>query len=247
MLTAAAGLLAFPAFAGDGVPRDQMAGYPPTVQGYVGLYGGAVITSTVFAPTLAFDANAAVPLGALRLQVETRGLAIFAGPTAFLGGVFVHTYFRNDRVALGPFGGYERVGDADGAHIGAEMLFFLTRATVYHQIAFVYVTDGVTSQSGWYARGAIRVFPADNVRLEGGVRFLSLDAGAARVITGIAEAEYQIPAHPLSLLATARVLNVIGAGPGNTAFTALAGFRINLGGGRLIDQAAPMNTLPILY
>jgi hypothetical protein len=248
-LAAAAGLLAFPAFAGDGVPPDEMAGYPPTVQGYIGLYGGAVITSSVFAPALAFDAAAAVPLGALNLQVEARGLAIFATTTNVLGGALVHAYYRNDRIAFGPFGGYEVAASGTSltniAHIGFEMLFFLTRATFYHQIAFLYLADGVGSSTGWYARGAIRLFPADNIRLEGGVRFMSLDTQG--VLTGIAEAEYQIPARPLSLLTIARVLHVIGGGAGSTAFTALAGFRINLGGGQLIDQGAPMNTLPILY
>lgn len=246
MLAAAAALFAFPALAGDGVPRDEMAGYPPTVHGYIGLYGGLVVSSTLFAPAVAFDATAAMPLGALGVQIETRGLAIFAAPTAFIGGVLVHVYYRNDRLAIGPFGGYEHVGDGDVAHVGMEMLFFLAKATFYHQIAFFNQNDGMgTNTPGWYARGAIRVFPADNVRLEGGVRYLSL-SGVQQILTGVAEAEYQVPAHPLSLLATARVTHVIAGGPGTTFFTALAGFRINLGGGRLIDQGAPMNTPPLV-
>jgi hypothetical protein len=255
---AAASLFAVPAYAADVMlpaapvpaPPPPTAA-PPTVAGYVGVYGGGVWSGGTFFPAVAFDLAVAKPLDRMDVQFEVRDLTIFdAGDIVNLAAAIIHAYRRNAGAAVGAFGGYEAVFTAGSLanvfHLGAEAAMFRGRATLYAQLAAVLLTGGGTTAWGAYVRGLTRFFPSDNVRLEAGVRYLYLaGGGVTSVVTPELEAEFQLPGRSLSFLTTARATFVVGAGA--AAYTALAGIRFNFGGGDLIDQGAPMDTMPLLF
>ena len=68
--------------------------------------------------------------------------------------------------------------------------------------------------------------------------------GGGSIITPEIEGEFQLPGRPLSFVGTFRG-TFLGGGAG--VYTALAGIRFNFGGGDLIDQVAPMDTLPVEF
>jgi hypothetical protein len=216
--------------------------YTPVVAGYLGLSGGGIFTSGTGLGIANLDGALTLPMGGLNIELETRGYVIFASPDPFLlGAGIIHTYWRSPNIAIGPFGGpeYLAVGTAAiGWHLGAEAQFYLNAVTFYLQSAIV---TSAGSPAAWYARAALRVFPAENVRLEAGLRYLN--SGGTAIWTALGEVEYQLHNSPLSALTTVRYT---GQG-GTSAIAALFGFRFNTGGGRLSDQVAPMNTLPLVY
>jgi hypothetical protein len=181
-------------------------------------------------------------------QIELRDQTYFTGgAAASFAAAIVHAYRRNSNAAFGAFGGYEALFSGGGIaanvfHIGAEALMFRARTTLYAQVAGVFL-----STAGWggYIRGVARFFPRDNVRLEGGVRYLYL-AGGGNIITPEIEGEFQLPGRALSFVATGRYTFVISGG-GGSVITALGGIRFHFGGGDLIDQGAPMDTNPLLF
>jgi hypothetical protein len=232
----AATVLAAPAAADEGY------NFAPGAGGYMGLYGGGIFSGGAAYGVANLDGALTLPMGGLNVQLESRGFIIFATPDPYLlAAGMVHTYWRSPNVAVGPFGGIEylSVGTAAvGWHLGAEAQFYLNAMTFYLQSALV-AAEGMTA--AWYIRTALRFFPAENVRLEAGFRYLS--SSGSTIWTALAEVEYQLRNNPLSALATVRYTNLAGS----SAVAALLGFRFNTGGGRLIDQTAPMNTLPLIY
>jgi hypothetical protein len=248
----AASVIAVPAWAADIVlpPAAPIApppptAAPPTVAGYVGVYGGVLTDFGTVIATVAADAAIAISRQRMDIQLELRDLTLFTGGAAgSLAAAMVHAYRRNSNAAFGAFGGYEAVfgGGVSGIfHAGAEALMFRARTTLYAQLAAVF------SGSGWaaYARTVARFFPRDNMRLEGGVRVLFEPGVGGVFITPEFEGEFQLPGRPLSFVTTVRGTFV--SGGGGFLITGLAGIRFNFGGGDLIDQVAPMDTVPLLY
>jgi hypothetical protein len=254
----AASVIAVPAYAADIVlpPAAPIAPPPPaaatsTVAGYVGVYGGVLTNFSAAVAAVAADAAIAMSRQRMDIQIELRDLTIFSsGTTISLAAALVHAYRRNSNAAVGAFGGYEAVFGGGGIgtnvfHLGAEAAMFRAQTTLYAQLAAVVATGGGTTTWGAYVRGVVRFFPRDNVRFEGGVRYLYLASGGAQVITPEIEAEFQLPGRPLSFVGTFRGTFAVGGGA--ALYTALAGIRFNIGGGDLIDQGAPMDTLPLIY
>jgi hypothetical protein len=254
----AACAIAAPANAADVMlPPPPAAGIPapapsaaPTVAGYVGAYGGVLFSTTGggVAWAVALDAAVARSMQRMDFQLELRDLTVFAGGSESLAAAIVHAYRRNASSAVGMFGGYEANFGGGSVlnilHLGAEAAMFRSRATLYAQAGAVYLFAGGGSGWGAYLRGVTRFFPRDNVRLEGGVRYLYIvTGGAGSIITPELEAEFQLPGRPLSFVATMRAMIPVGAG--GALFTTLGGIRFHFGGGALIDQATPMDTMPL--
>jgi hypothetical protein len=253
----AASVIAVPAYAADVMvpPPPPVAGIPapapaaaPTVAGYVGLYGGVVTDFTNVVAAVAADAAIAISRDRMDIQLELRDQTFFSGgTTTSIAAAMIHAYRRNASTAFGLFGGYEALisgGAASILHLGAEAVMFRSRTTFYAQAAAIYVPSG----PAWagYARGVVRFFPRDNVRLEGGVRYLFVPGGGGSLITPEIEGEFQLPGRPLSFVSTVRAVIPVGGG-GVALLTGLAGLRFNFGGGDLIDQVAPMDTVPFIY
>ena len=238
---AAASLFAVPAHAADVMlpavapvpaPPPPTAA-PPTVAGYVGIYGGVLTDFSAAIAAVAADAAIAISRERMDIQLELRDVTYFTGGlTQSLAAAIVHAYRRNSSAAVGAFGGYEAViagGLTNVLQLGAEAAMFRGRATLYAQLAAVYLFAGGTNAWGAYVRGVTRFFPSDNVRLEAGVRYLYLNSGGpASVITPEIEGEFQLPGRPLSFVATFRGTFVVGSGTG--LYTALAGIRFHFGG-----------------
>jgi hypothetical protein len=220
--------------------------------GYLGVSAGGVIVGPPSPAAYAaaqLNGAATLPLGALNLEIEARGLLIFADPDpAMINAALLHAFWRNPSVAIGILGGPEPVaaGGDPGIvwHLGGEMQVYLNAVTLYLQAAKVIVASGGMTDTGWYARWAARFFPSSNVRLEAGVRVLGLDTQTIWTMYG--EGEYQLPNSPLSVLATVRRLALPSGMGTTTATTAMVGFRFNFGG-TLADQVAPMDTLPLIF
>jgi hypothetical protein len=254
----AASAIAVPAYAADVMlpPAAPFAPPPPaaaapTVAGYVGVYGGVVTDFSAAIAAAAADAAIAMSRQRMDIELELRYQGVFTGGGAIhLAAAMVHAYRRNADRAVGAFGGYEAVVQttlANVFHLGAEAAMFRSRATIYAQLAGVFLTGGGTTGWGAYARGVARFFPRDNVKLEGGVRYLYLNTGGAgSVITPEMEGEFQLPGRSISFVGTFRGTFILGVG-GTSVYTALAGIRFNFGGGDLIDQGAPMDTNPLVY
>ncbi len=211
------------------------------------LIAAALASGLFAAPAVADAAGANLALGVFNLQFESRGMAVLSSGNMLLEGGFIHAYFRNARTAAGPFAGYEGVGDGGGGltntfQIGLEAQFFVNALTVYLQAAYLNVRDGMISASGWFARGSLRAFPKDNVRLEAGARFLAYQSVA--IWTVMLEGEYQFPGRAISTMATLR--STIDPGGGQVFFTTLFGVRLHFGRGTLADQTAPMNVWPLV-
>lgn len=248
----AASVVAIPAHAADVVAPSIPAIPPPTaapstVAGYVGVYGGVILVpGNVIVPVATVDAALVKPLQRMDLEVELRALGIFQPQSPFvLGAVILHAYHRNATAAYGALVGVEPIiqsGTGFAFHVGAEAAMFRGRTTLLGQVAGLYLF-GPSSSWGAYVRGVARFFPRDNVRLELGARYMYL-ASLGSIISGEIEGEFQLAGRPLSLLANTRVMYIPGDGVG---ITIQGGIRFNFGGGDLVDQQVPFDTMPLLY
>jgi hypothetical protein len=213
-----------------------------SVGGYAGIYAGALLAGGSGVPAAAVDAAVNVRFGNLNIELETRGFGLFAPPSPIIQAAsLVHAYYRNTGFALGAFAGYERGGATNTLYAGAEAQAYLNQVTLYAQAAYVTLSAGGPSTPGWLARTGLRFFPIDRLAFDASVRYQN--AGGAVLWTVVHSAEFQLPSQAVSLLVHLRE-TLIPSGP-SFSLTALFGFRIRFGG-TLQDQAAPMDTLPLL-
>lgn len=247
---AAASFVASSASATNMTATADPAVAPPTVAGYVGLYGGALFAFLpggpfldVVVPVATVDAAVVWSRSRMDVELELRGYGLFQPGILSYTGAVVHAYGRNASAALGGFVGYELDHPGSGGipihivHVGVEAVLFRDRTSLYGQLATANFFTPLGIGFNWYARGAVRFFPRDNVRLELGMRF---ERGMH--VNFETEGEVQLPGRPLSFLANVRADYT--SGIDRYTYAVQAGFRLNFGGGNLIDQRAPMDTLP---
>ncbi|HEY8595237.1 MAG TPA: hypothetical protein VIL84_08330 [Devosiaceae bacterium] len=119
--------------------------------------------------------------------------------------VTAHAFFRDPSYLVGFATAFDRrsfVTDFDSLFAGIEGQAFLDDLTLYGQIGYQKAwtgIDGLGSIGGVYARGALRYFPTDNLRLQLDASYSKLDIMTTTTVG--AEARYQFDQLPVSVFA----------------------------------------------
>jgi hypothetical protein len=121
-------------------------------------------------------------------------LADFSDTTFSIDG---HLNFRNDRWLLGGFLGAGELSNDGFWTIGAEGEYYMPSITLAAALGFADADNG----DSWAIDGEIRVFPIENLRLEGAVGFGNVDTdfGDDDLFTAGISGEFQFDAAPISI------------------------------------------------
>jgi hypothetical protein len=163
-----------------GVPPSGNDPFAIRVEGYL---GGAILDAGSLGDESAFDgggAGSAVGLlGPAFLQLDLFGDYTDFDPEVSTVGFGGHLGLVDSEIgSVAATGGYQRyaVGpaDTDFWRVGGEGELYLDWFTFGAQAG--YLRNGDTNADGWYARGIVRFYPIDSLKLEGVGGYVDLES-----------------------------------------------------------------------
>lgn len=149
-------------------------------------------------------------------------------------GLTGHVFTRNDNYLFGGFAGVAHSDDSTTWDTGLEANKFFQRWTLAGAVA--YANNNDTDTEGYGVNAQARFFPTDNLRLQAGVGWASVNApgGDGRAVSEGVGAEYQLSAVPISFGAGYQHVAFDHSGPEGNVWT--LGIRYNFGAGTLRDR-----------
>lgn len=241
-----------PAFAADRIgavdyaapPADQVSGsIGASVGALVVTYEGESETATLY------NANGKLnyrfdPNWNAQFDARYNGTSFDGGTMSVFGGG-VHVFKRDPSAyAVGGFAAYDYMtfdGD-DGIssyRFGPEFQIYNGNITYYGQAYWgQYLFDGEGSLNNWGARGEVRYFATENLRLEGDLGFSQLYEGGDSINTLSAglEAEKRFDNSPFSVWGRYQFDHISYDGDGYNTHSFLVGLRASFGTGTLFDE-----------